>query len=269
MLKPSKCHLFQQAVECLGHVVHPGELLVKNKNIKGLEQALPPRNQTELKSFLGMCTVYRRFIKDYAHIAKPLTKLTRTRLPHVLPPLDAAQLAAFDYLKEFLASAPIVALPRHEGLFILDIDACAVQVGCTLLQQQLDKSILPVGSCICGLIPAENNYSTTDRACLVVVWASFFLRPCPGGQELLIRTDCSSSCWLLKMDSVQGRVTRWRLRLSEFRYRVCTRPEREHHCADSMSRLPTLAPDRSVIPEEIPCLALVDSYRGWVAPNYR
>jgi len=95
-LKPSKCHLFQQEVEYLGHVVRPGQLLVNQKNIKSQAQALPPGNQTELKRFLGMCNVYRRFIKDYAHIAKPLTKLTSKKLPHVLPPLDAAQLTAFE-----------------------------------------------------------------------------------------------------------------------------------------------------------------------------
>jgi len=70
------------------------------------------------------------------------------------------------------------------------------------------------------------------------------------------------------MDSALGRVARWRLRLSEFRDKVCTRPVRERHCAGAMSRLPALAPDRSAIPEEIPCLALADSSRGWVAPNY-
>jgi len=267
-LKPSKCHLFQQAVEYLGHVVRPGQLLVNQKNIKSLTQALPRRIQTELKSFLGMCNVYRRFIEDYAHIAKPLTKLTSKKLPHVLPPLDAAQMAAFEYLKERLTSTPTLALPRHEGLFILDTDACAVQVGCTLLQQQPDNSILPVGYYSRGLIPAEQNYFTTDRECLAVVWACFLLRPYLEGQEFLIRTDHSSLRWLLNMDSTQGRVARWRLRLSEFRYKVCTRPGREHHCADAMSRLPTLAPYRSVIPEEIPCLVLADSSRGWVAPNY-
>jgi len=98
-LKPSKRHLSQQKVEYLGQVVRPGQLLVNQKNIKSLAQALPLRNQTELKSFLGMCNVYRRFIKDYAHIAKPLTKLTSKKLPHVLPPLDAAQTAAFEYFK--------------------------------------------------------------------------------------------------------------------------------------------------------------------------
>jgi len=144
-LKPSKCHLFQQEVEYLGHVVRPGQLLVNQKNIKSVAQALPPRNQTEIKSFLGMCNVYRRFIKDYAHIAKPLTKLNSKKLPHVLPPLDTTQLASFEYLEERLTSTPILALPRREGLLILDTDACAVQVGCTLLQQQPYKSTLLVG----------------------------------------------------------------------------------------------------------------------------
>jgi len=267
-LKPSKCHLFQQEMEYLGHVVRPGQLLVNQKNVKILSQALPQRNQTELKSFLGMCNVYRRFIKDSAHIAKPLTKLPSKRLPHVLRPLDAAQMAVFTYLKERLTSTRTLALPRSEGLFILDTDACAVQVSCTLLQQQPDTSILPVGYYSRGLVPAEQNYSTTDRECLAVVWAGFLLRPYLEGQEFLIRTDHSSLRWLLNLDSAQGRVARWRLRLSEFRYKVCTRPGREHHCADAMSWLPALAPDRTVIPKEVPCIALADSSRGWVAPNY-
>jgi len=102
-----------------------------------------------------------------------------------------------------------------------------------------------------------------------VVWAGFLLRPYLEGQDITIRTNHSSLRWLLNMDSAQGRVARWRLRSSEFRYNVCTRPEREHHRADATSRLPTLAPDRSVIPEEISCLSLAFPSRGWVAPNYR
>jgi len=144
-LKPSKFHLFQQEVEYLGYVVRLSQLLLKKKNIKNLVQALPPQNQTELKSFLGMCNMYRLFIKDYAHIAKLLTKLTSTNLPYMLPRLDAAHLVAFEYLKERFTSTAILALPRREGLFIFDTDASAVQVGCTLLQQQPDKSNLLVG----------------------------------------------------------------------------------------------------------------------------
>jgi len=101
-----------------------------------------------------------------------------------------------------------------------------------------------------------------------VVWACFVFRAYLEGQEFLIQTDDSSLRWLLNMDSAQGRMARWRLRLSEFLYKVCTRPGWKHDHADAMSRLPTLAPDRSVIPEETPCLALADSSSGWVAPNY-
>jgi len=267
-LYPSKYHLFQQGVEYLGHVDRPSQLMVNQNDIKSLAQALSPRSQRGLKSFLGMCNVYRRFIKDYAHIAKSLTKLTGKNLPHALPLPDAATLAAFVYLKKRLAPTPVLALPLSEALFNLDTDACADQVGCMLLRQKPDKSILPVGYQIRGIIPAERSYSTTDRKCLFVVWSCFLLRPSTKGQEFLIRTDHSRSRWPLNMDSAQGRVACWRLCLSEVPYKLCTRPGREHHCADAMSRLPTLALDRSVIPEEIPCLTLADCCLDWVGPNY-
>jgi len=143
-LKPSKCHYFQKEVQHLGNIVKAGQLLVKKKSMKGLAQALSPRNHTEHKSFLGMCDVYTRFIKVYAPISNPLTELTNKTLSEVLLILEVQQVKAFRYLTERLASTPISALPRLEGLFVLDTDARAVQVGCTLLQQQPDKSILSV-----------------------------------------------------------------------------------------------------------------------------
>eukprot|EP00170_Pyropia_yezoensis_P000416 contig_2284_g417 len=75
-LKAEKCHLFKADVEYLEHVLSSGELRVNEKNIKALRQARKPKTQTELKSFLGMCNVYRRFVRNYALISRPLTKLT-------------------------------------------------------------------------------------------------------------------------------------------------------------------------------------------------
>ena len=166
-LNPSKFYFFQKAVECLLQIVRPGQLPVNQKNINSLELALPPRIQKKLKSLPGMCNLYRRFVKDDAHIAKPLNKLSSNELPHVLPALDASQLAAFKYLEERPAPTPTLALSRRESLFNLGTDACAaVHVECTLLQQQPDKEILPVGHHIRGLTPAEQNYSRTDCECL-------------------------------------------------------------------------------------------------------
>jgi len=264
-----KCHLFHETFEYLRQFFRRWQLMVNQKKFKSLAQSLPSGNLTELKSFLGLCNVYRRFIKDYAHIAKPLSKLTSTKLPHVVPTLDTAQLVALTYLNERLTSTPILALPRRESLFILDTDACAFHFGCNLLHQKPDKSSLPVSFYSRGLIPAEQDYSTTDRECLGVVWACFILLSYLEGQEFLTRTDHSSLRWLLKRESAQGRVDRWRLSSTAVLYRVCTRLGREHHCADAMSRLPTLAPDRSVIPKENPSLLLADASRGLVVPNYR
>lgn len=215
-----------------------------------------------------MCNVYRRFVRNCAPIARPLTKLTRKKLPAQLLVSDVKKAGAFEELKRRLTTTPVLALPKRDGQFVLETEACGNQVGCALLQQQPDGHFLPVGYFSRVLTPAEKNYSTTERECLAVVWACFLLRPYLEGEEFLIRTDHGSLRWLLSMDSSQGLLARWRLRLTEFKYKVCTRAGREHHCADIMSRLETQEADDSVNPEEIPCFILPNVARGWHAPLY-
>jgi len=74
--KASKCSLFQEEVKYLGHIVGSGHIRVNEKNLVGLRLAEPPRTKKDLRSFLGMCNVYRRFVKDYAQAARPLTART-------------------------------------------------------------------------------------------------------------------------------------------------------------------------------------------------
>ena len=76
-----------------------------------------------MKSFLGMCGVYRRFVADFAKIAKPLTALTRTKLPKRLPLPREEESKAFEELRGRLLTALILALPRREGHYIVDVDA--------------------------------------------------------------------------------------------------------------------------------------------------
>ena len=70
-LKASKCFLFQEEVEYLGHIVGCGHIRVNKKNLVGLRRAEPPRIKKDLRSFLGMCNVYRQFLKDYAQWPDP------------------------------------------------------------------------------------------------------------------------------------------------------------------------------------------------------
>jgi len=134
-LKLEKCTWFSDKVEYLGHIVHPGRLHVHNKNVDALKYAKLPTTRTQLKSFLGVCNVYRRFHKDFAQRAKPLNALKSSDIPPDLPtPTDAA-VATFEDLRSALLCPPVLASPNANRKFVVVVDACAHQVGCTLLQE--------------------------------------------------------------------------------------------------------------------------------------
>jgi len=80
-LNAQKCHLFSCRVESLGHVVRPGCLSVNEKNLKAIKKAIFPKTRSQIRSFLGMCNVYRRFTVDFAKTAKPLKDLSSVKIP--------------------------------------------------------------------------------------------------------------------------------------------------------------------------------------------
>jgi len=268
-LKASKCFLFHEEVEYLGHIVGRGHIRVNEKNLVGLRHAEPPRTKKDLRSFLGMCNVYRRFVKDYAQVARPLTALTSPKVSDPLPPFSRDQREAFEELKRRLTNTLILALPRANGAYVVDTDASDYQVGCVLTQEQPDKTFKPIRYWSRPIKGAERNYSTTEKECLAVVWALFMLQPYVQGTRFVVRTDHSALRWMLHMDGAHGRRARWRLRLAEFDYLVETRAGAAHHAADTMSRLATPSVDTRPIPEEIPCLALANSSRAWTTPSYQ
>jgi len=167
-LNASKCFLFQEEVEYWGHIVGRGHIRVNEKNLVGLRRAEPPRTKKNLRSVLGMCNVYRRFVKDYAHVARPRTSLTSPKVSDTLPPFSQDQRDAFEELKRRLTSTPILELPRYTGAYVLDTDSSDYQVGCVLMQEQPDKTYKPAGYWSRPITGAEKNYSTTEKECFAV-----------------------------------------------------------------------------------------------------
>ena len=162
-LKAKKFHLFKGEVEYFGHIVGRGQLKVQDKNIRGLKEAPPPRWKKDLRSFLGMCNVCRRFVKDYAEVARPLAAMTSSKRPDPWGTLSDKALGAFEELKRRLTEAPILALPRRDRAYTLETDASAGKVGAVLRQEQPDQSTRPVGYWSRSLNAAERNYITTER----------------------------------------------------------------------------------------------------------
>ena len=114
-MKLKKCAWFTTSVRYLGHIIRPGQLCINEAMSKSLKEAQHPTSQTELRSFLGLCNVYRRFVKDFSRRAAPLNDLLRKGQPAKLGPLTSEQAAAFKDLVEAVTSPPVLALPRSDG----------------------------------------------------------------------------------------------------------------------------------------------------------
>jgi hypothetical protein len=137
-LKLSKFRFFQDSVDYLGRVICPGKLAVAQKNIDTLAQAHYPSTRTELRSFLGMCNVYRRFLPVFARISSPLTDMLKKGEPDTFVELTNARQEAFSTLKQKLVKPPKLTLPRDSAPYTLDVDACDSQLGACLQQEQID-----------------------------------------------------------------------------------------------------------------------------------
>jgi RNase H-like domain found in reverse transcriptase len=156
-LKLKKCHFFAETVNYLGHVIRPGRLGVAEKNTTALKTAPLPRTQTELRSFFGLCNVYRRFVPKFSAIAAPLNDFLGKGTPPQLGPLPPEDIAAFNQIRDKLLHPTVLALPRTEGALWLDTDASDGQLGCCLLQEQPDGKPLPLRYWSRTLNTAERN----------------------------------------------------------------------------------------------------------------
>ena len=171
-LKLKKCTFFRPKVHFLGHVISPGKLSVADTAADAFKTFTFPTTLTQVRSFLGACNVYRRFVKGFAKKARPLTDMTRKYSdPDFYNPTEL-QLQAFENLKKCMIAPPILALPRHGRPYMIDTDASAYQLSCTLLQEHEEPNDWrPVGYWSCSLSDSERNYSATERECFAVVGA--------------------------------------------------------------------------------------------------
>ena len=210
---------------------------------------------------MGICNVYRRFVKDFAKRAKPLNALTGAEFPPDLPtPTDAA-VAAIEVLRNALLCAPILASPKSNRKLVVDVDARADQAGGTLLQEEPGELLHPAWYWSRGLTAGEQSYSTMERACLGVVWPFLKLRHFLDRQRFLIRTDHQALRWIYSVTDSSGRLMRWRLRFSEYTFDMVYKPGASHHLPDFLLHASTVAPIED-IHDHVPCLALAETANG-------
>ena len=235
-LKPSKCVLLQRQVSFLGHIVSGQGVATDPKKLKLVNEWPTPVNLRQLRGFLGLSGYYRRFVKGYAEITRPLNQLTKKDQPYVWT--EECE-EAFRKLKSALASPPILSLPTEDGVFILDTDASQYSIGSVLSQVQdgMEKVIAYGGR---TLGRNEVNYCITRKELLAVVHFTRMYRQYLLGRKFTIRTDHVALSWLQRTPQLIGQNARWLEQLGEYDYVIEHRRGHSHGNADAISRHPCL-----------------------------
>ena len=234
-LNSKKCHLFQKRVCYLGHIVSEDGVETDPAKIKAIIEWPTPRTVTHVRSFLGLCSYYRRFICGFADIAKPLYKLTeQTKRPfHWKEESEAA----FCRLKEVLTTAPVLAYPTCTDPFILDTDASDKGLGTVLSQlQDGEERVLAYYSRV--LSKPERRYCVTRKELLAVVEGVRHFHHYLYGRRFLVRSDHGALQWLLNFKNPEGQLARWIELLDTYDFTIQHRPGHKHTNADALSRRP-------------------------------
>ena len=194
----------------------------------------------EVQQFLGLASYYRRFIQNFAGIAKPLHRLTeRGRIFKWTVECENA----FAKLKLCLRSSPILSFPDFSLPFILDTDACQCGIGAVLSQIHKDGTERVVAFASTAMSKSERKYSVTRQELLAAVTFIQHFRQFLLGQHFLLRTDHGSLQWLHSLKEPEGQLARWLERLQEYDFDIQHRRGTHHQNADALSRHPAHQPD--------------------------
>ena len=172
----------------------------------------PPRTVKEIRSFLGHARLYRRFIKDFSKIARPLCRLFAKETPFEF---DEECMKAFGALMEILTSTPIIRPPNWDEPFEIMCDASNYAVE-AVLGQRIDKLPLVIYYASKTLNDAQLNYSTTEKELLAVVFALDKFRSYLLGSKIIIYSDHVALKYLFSKKDAKSRLIRWILLLQEF-----------------------------------------------------
>ena len=233
-LNRDKCHFFLPSIKFLGHEITRSGILPDEDKIDKVKNFPIPHNLRTLRGFIGLASYYRKFINKFSDIAKPLNKLLQKDEPFLW---SSEQQQAFDRLKQYLTTAPILQYPDFSKPFYLHTDASGYGLGAVLAQKDDEnKREFAIAYASRSLTNAEQNYHTTDQECLAVVWAVEHFRHYFGTDHFFIVTDHSALKWL-HTSELKGRRARWILRLEPYNYTIIHRAGRKHNNADTLSRL--------------------------------
>ena len=232
-LKSEKCHFAVEKVLYLGHTITREGVRMDSSKTDAVRTFPRPKTQKDVRSFLGLCNYYRRFVQNFSKIATPLNQLLQKDKPFHWD--DKCQ-TAFENLKHALITAPMLTYPDMNVPFILSTDASGTAIGYILGQKDSDGKEMVVAYGGRSLRPDERKYTVSEQECLAVVEGIKAYKEYLSHQKFTIFTDHQALKWLHSIKDPSTRLGRWAILLQEYQYDIVHKQGRVHLNADALSR---------------------------------
>lgn len=228
-----KAQLLQRSVEYLGHVVSNGMVKPSPEKTEAVRKFPVPKNLKSVHSFIGLTSYFRKFIQDYAVIAKPLSDLLKNGEFY----FDEAQRLAFEKLKDILCSDPVLKIFDIQLETELHTDASKYGLAMILMQKDpIDGNLHPVHFMSRKTNETQQNCSSYELEALAVIEGVKKFRKYLIGRPFKIVTDCEAFQKTLTKKDVSAKVARWIMFLQDFDYTVVHRTGDKMQHVDSLSR---------------------------------
>lgn len=234
-----KSEFLHQEVEFLGYIINSEGIKPNQKKIETINLYPEPKNLKELRGFLGMMGYYRRFVKDFAKIAKPLTNILRGEKnpsSNKKISLNDSERQCFQKMKSLLSSSDILIYPDYNRPFILTTDASDFAIGAVLSQGEIGKD-KPIHFASRTLTATEEKYSAPEKEMLAIFWALQTFRNYLYGAKFKILTDHQPLTFALSHKNTNAKLKRWKSYLEEHDYEIAYKPGKTNVVADALSRI--------------------------------
>nr|CAE01541.2 OSJNBa0033G05.1 [Oryza sativa Japonica Group]CAE05974.2 OSJNBa0063C18.15 [Oryza sativa Japonica Group] len=226
--KFSKCEFWLDRVAFLGHVISSNGVEVDPSKVEAVLAWNPPKNVSEIRSFLGLARYYRRFIEGFSKLTRPMTELLKKEKKFQW---SAACEDSFQEMKKRLTTAPVLTLPDIRKDFKIFCDASRQGLGCVLMQE---RKVVAYASR--QLRPHEVNYPTHDLELAAVVHALKIWRHYLIGNRCEVYTDHKSLKYIFTQTELNMRQRRWLELIKDYDLRIHYHPGKANVVADALSR---------------------------------
>lgn len=240
-LKLEKCEFHKDMVDFLGYRISSSGITMDPSKLTSILQWDYPKSKRDIQVFLGFANFYRRFIKDYSLIAKPLTDSLKDSERFEC---NEGARKAMDELKNKFTTAPILIHPNLEKQFFIEADASDYAIGSVLMQIGNDNELHPIAFYSRKASPAEINYTIHDKELLAIKasfeeWRHFLIGTI---EPVIVYSDHKNLEYFLSSRKLNRRQARWVIFLADFNFKICFRSGTSQTQADALSRQSSLRP---------------------------